>query len=96
MMNFINAIPENLGWVIVGAVGMLTVILLADIIKMAVIGIKGRLEKDEDEILTSSNGICPLCGRAEEPYAEKSFEEGYKCKFYECNECGTKWSEEEL
>ena len=49
MMNFINAIPTELGWALVGAIGMLTIILLADIIKMTVIGIKGRLEKDEAE-----------------------------------------------
>ena len=94
MMNFVNSIPTNIGWMLVGAVAAILLYFLLDIIKMAFIGIKDR--REEPEPLTSSNCVCLLCGRAEEPHAEKVIEEGIICKLYECNECGTQWSVEEV
>lgn len=82
MMNFFNSIPENIGWMVVGAVLMLVVIVAIDVIRMAVIGIKGRLEKDEDE------SPCPLCGTKVKPSAEDEENRTYKC-----SHCGAKWTE---
>lgn len=49
MLEFICNIPENIGWVIVGAVGMLALemcgLLIGNIVQM----IKERLEDDEEE-----------------------------------------------
>jgi len=48
MMNFINTIPENIGWVAVGVVGTLCAMMLFKLGKIVVEMIKSRLE-DEDQ-----------------------------------------------
>ena len=82
MMNFINSIPTNIGWMLVGAVAAILLCFLIDVIRMAVIAIKGRREEDEDK------SPCPLCGESVEPLEE---EETY-C-IYKCPICGTQWRE---
>ena len=49
MMNLICAIPENIGWVIVGAVGMLTVEMCGLLIGTVVDMIRDRLMDDDEE-----------------------------------------------
>lgn len=50
MLEIICAIPENIGWIIVGAVGMLTAIMAYKVGKVVYQAIKDRLtEEDEDE-----------------------------------------------
>lgn len=49
MMNFINTIPENIGWVIVGVVGTLCAMMLFKLGKIVVEMIKLRLEDEEAE-----------------------------------------------
>ena len=48
-MNFINSIPENVGWVIVGAVGMVALEMLGLLIGTVVDMIRDRLADDEEE-----------------------------------------------
>lgn len=48
-MNFINSIPENIGWVIVGAVGMVALEMLGLLIGTVVDMIRDRLADDEEE-----------------------------------------------
>lgn len=83
MMNFFNAIPENIGWMMAGGGLVISVLVFIDVIRMAVIGIKGRLEKDEDE------SPCPVCGMVIAP-----FEKNGSVGSYQCGCCGTQWSEE--
>ena len=49
MMNLINAIPENIGWIMVGAVGMLTFEMCALLIDTVVDMVRDRLMDDEAE-----------------------------------------------
>ena len=48
MMNLINAIPENIGWVMVGAVGMLCAVMLVKLGGIIVEAIKSRMEDEEE------------------------------------------------
>ncbi len=48
IMNLINAIPEHIGWIIVGAVGMLALEMLGLLIGTVVDMIRDRLQDDED------------------------------------------------
>lgn len=47
MLEMICAIPENIGWVMVGAVGMLCVVMLVKLGKIVVEMIKDRIEENE-------------------------------------------------
>ena len=49
MMKLICAIPENIGWVIVGAMGMLAVVMMVKLGKLIVTAIKERLEDVKEE-----------------------------------------------
>ena len=49
LMNWICSIPENVGWVIVGAVGMLAIEMLGLLIGTVVDMIRDRLADDEEE-----------------------------------------------
>ena len=49
LMNWICSIPENVGWVIVGAVGMLALEMLGLLIGTVVDMIRDRLADDEEE-----------------------------------------------
>ena len=49
MMNLICAIPENIGWVIVGAVGMLTLEMCGLLIGTVVNMIRDRFMDDDEE-----------------------------------------------
>jgi hypothetical protein len=49
MMNLINAIPENIGWVIVGATAMTCVIMAVKIGKLVITAIKENKEAEAEE-----------------------------------------------
>jgi hypothetical protein len=49
MLEVLCAIPEEIGWVIVGAVGMLTVMVGWKVGKSIFTAIKDRLTDDEEE-----------------------------------------------
>jgi hypothetical protein len=49
MMNLINAIPEHIGWIIVGAVGMLALEMCGLLIGTVVDMIRERMMDDETE-----------------------------------------------
>lgn len=49
MLEMICKIPENIGWVIVGAVGMLCVVMLVKLGKIVVEVIKDRIAENESE-----------------------------------------------
>ena len=49
MMELICAIPENIGWVIVGAMGMLAVVMMVKLGKLIATAIKERLEDAKEE-----------------------------------------------
>ena len=49
MMNLINAIPEHIGWMIVGAAGLLALEMLGLLIGTVVDMIRDRLQDDEEE-----------------------------------------------
>ena len=48
-MNLINAIPEHIGWMIVGAAGLLALEMLGLLIGTVVDMIRDRLQDDEEE-----------------------------------------------
>ena len=48
MLEMICAIPENIGWVIVGAMGMLCVMMMIKLGKMIVQAIKERMGDEEE------------------------------------------------
>ena len=48
MFELLFGIPENIGWVIVGAMGMLTAIMAAKVGKIIYIAIRDRLTDDEE------------------------------------------------
>lgn len=49
MLEMICKIPENIGWVMVGAVGMLCVVMLVKLGKIGVEMIKTRIAENESE-----------------------------------------------
>ena len=49
MMNLINAIPDRIGWMIVGAVGMLALEMVGLLIGTAVDMVRERMMDDEAE-----------------------------------------------
>ena len=49
MLEMICAIPENIGWVMVGAAGMLCAVMLVKLGKIVVEMIKNRIEENECE-----------------------------------------------
>lgn len=49
MLEMICKIPENIGWVMVGAVGMLCVVMLVKLGKIVVEMIKARIAENESE-----------------------------------------------
>jgi hypothetical protein len=50
LMEMICAIPDHIGWVIVGAIGMLCVEMFGLLVGTVVQAIKERLEDDEEEV----------------------------------------------
>ena len=48
MLKMICVIPEEIGWVIVGFVGVFTLIMLAKVVKVIVEAIKERMEYNEE------------------------------------------------
>ena len=46
MLKMICVIPEEIGWVIVGFVGVFTLIMLAKVVKVFVEAVKERMEDD--------------------------------------------------
>ena len=49
MMTLINAIPDHIGWVMVGAVGMLALEMLGLLIGTVVDMVRDRMMDDEEE-----------------------------------------------
>lgn len=49
MLEFINAIPENIGWAMVGSAATVCAIMWGKLIALVVTAIKERLEDDEEE-----------------------------------------------
>lgn len=49
MLEMICAIPENIGWILVGAVGMLALVTLAGVVKDIATAIKERMATTEEE-----------------------------------------------
>lgn len=49
MLEFICAIPENIGWSLVGAVGMLALVTLVGVVKDITTAIKERMATTEEE-----------------------------------------------
>ena len=49
-MNLICAIPENVGWAIVGAVGMLTLEMFGLLVGTVVDMVRDRLHDEEEEV----------------------------------------------
>ena len=49
MLEFIYAIPENIGWSLVGAVGMLALVTLVGMVKDIATAIKERMTATVDE-----------------------------------------------
>ena len=45
MMNFINSIPDHIGWIMVGAVGCLCVQMLGLIIRTVIDMVRDRIEE---------------------------------------------------
>lgn len=83
MMNFINAIPESIGWMMAGGGLVISALVFIDVIRMVVIGIKGRIEERQNK------SSCPLCGQKVKPFAEDEESCTYKCP-----RCRTQWNEE--
>lgn len=50
MMNLINAIPDHIGWMIVGAVGMLALEMLGLLIGTVVNMVRERMMDEEEEV----------------------------------------------
>lgn len=50
MMNFICNIPDHIGWMMVGALGMACAIMGWKVGKLIYIAIKERMEDDEEEM----------------------------------------------
>lgn len=48
MLKIICVIPEEIGWAIVGFVGVFTLIMVAKVVKVIVEAIKERMEDNEE------------------------------------------------
>lgn len=48
MLKILCAIPEEIGWAIVGFVGVFTLIMVAKVVKVIVEAIKERMEDNEE------------------------------------------------
>ena len=48
MLKMICAIPEEIGWAIVGFVGVFTLIMVAKVVKVIVEAVKERIEDNEE------------------------------------------------
>ena len=48
MLKIICAIPEEIGWAIVGFVGVFTLIMVAKVVKVIVEAIKERMEDNKE------------------------------------------------
>lgn len=48
MLKMICAIPEEIGWAIVGFVGVFTLIMVAKVVKVIVEAVKERMENNEE------------------------------------------------
>ena len=48
MMEVIISIPESIGWVMVGAIGMLCVVMMFEMGKIIIEGIRERLDYEEE------------------------------------------------
>ena len=48
MLKMICAIPEEIGWAIVGFVGVFTLIMVAKVVKVIVEAVKERVEDNEE------------------------------------------------
>ena len=48
MLKMICAIPEEIGWAIVGFVGVFTLIMLAKVVKVIVEAVKERMEDGKE------------------------------------------------
>ena len=48
MLKMICAIPEEIGWAIVGFVGVFTLIMVAKVVKVIVEAVKERMEGNEE------------------------------------------------
>lgn len=48
MLKMICVIPEEIGWAIVGFVGIFTLIMLAKVVKVIVEAVKERMEDNEE------------------------------------------------
>ena len=48
MLKMICVIPEEIGWAIVGFVGVFTLIMVAKVVKVIVEAIKERMEDNEE------------------------------------------------
>ena len=47
MLKMICVIPEEIGWALVGFIGVFTLIMVAKVIKVIVEAVKERIEDDE-------------------------------------------------
>ena len=47
MLKMICAIPEEIGWVIVGFIGVFTLVMVAKVVKVIVEAVKERMEDDK-------------------------------------------------
>lgn len=48
MLKIICVIPEEIGWAIVGFVGVFTLIMIAKVVKVIVEAVKERMEDNEE------------------------------------------------
>ena len=48
MLKMICVIPEEIGWALVGFIGVFTLIMFAKVVKVIVEAVKERMEDDEE------------------------------------------------
>ena len=48
MLKIICAIPEEIGWALVGFIGVFTLIMAVKVVKVIVAAVKGRMEDNEE------------------------------------------------
>ena len=49
MLKIICAIPEEIGWALVGFIGVFTLIMIAKVVKVIVEAVKEKMEDNENE-----------------------------------------------